>query len=42
LSWEQCEERGYLQGEMVFRKYRQRGFSIPTKKLEVYSIILKD
>jgi len=41
LTWEQFKEKGYLQGEMVYRKYQQRGFSTPTKKLEVYSTILK-
>ena len=32
LTWEQFKEKGYLQGEMVYQKYKQRGFSTPTKK----------
>ena len=41
LTWEQFKEKGYLQGEMVYHKYKQRGFSTPTKKLEIYSTILE-
>jgi anaerobic selenocysteine-containing dehydrogenase len=41
LTWEQFKEKGYLQGEMVYYKYKQRGFSTPTKKLEIYSTILE-
>jgi anaerobic selenocysteine-containing dehydrogenase len=41
LNWEQFKEKGYLQGEMVYRKYQQKGFSTPTKKLEIYSTILE-
>jgi anaerobic selenocysteine-containing dehydrogenase len=42
LTWEQFKEKGYLQGEMVYYKYKQRGFSTPTKKLELYSTVLED
>jgi anaerobic selenocysteine-containing dehydrogenase len=42
LTWEQFKEKGYLQGEMVYYKYKERGFSTPTKKLELYSTILED
>jgi anaerobic selenocysteine-containing dehydrogenase len=42
LTWEQFKEKGYLQGEMVYYKYKERGFSTPTKKLELYSTVLKD
>jgi len=41
LTWEQFKERGYLKGEMVYHKYRQRGFSTPTRKVEIYSTILE-
>ncbi len=41
LTWEQFKEKGYLQGEMVYYKYRERGFSTPTKKLELWSTILE-
>jgi anaerobic selenocysteine-containing dehydrogenase len=42
LTWEQFKEKGYLRGEMVYHKYKERGFSTPTKKLELYSTILED
>ena len=35
------KEKGYLKGEMVYQKYKQRGFSTPTKKVELYSTILE-
>jgi anaerobic selenocysteine-containing dehydrogenase len=41
LTFEQFKEKGYLQGEMVYHKYKERGFSTPTHKLEVYSTILE-
>jgi len=41
LTWEQFKEKGYLRGEMVYYKYKQRGFSTPTKKVELYSTILE-
>jgi anaerobic selenocysteine-containing dehydrogenase len=41
LTWEQFKEKGYLRGEMVYHKYKQRGFSTPTKKVELYSTVLE-
>jgi anaerobic selenocysteine-containing dehydrogenase len=41
LNFEQFKEKQYLQGEMVYYKYKKRGFSTPTRKLEVYSTILE-
>ncbi len=41
LTWEQFKEKGYLRGEMVYYKYRQRGFSTPSKKVELYSTVLE-
>ncbi len=41
LTWEQFKERGYLQGEMSYYKYRKAGFSTPTRKVEIYSTILE-
>jgi len=41
LTWEHFKEKGYLRGEMVYYKYRERGFSTPTKKVELYSTILE-
>jgi anaerobic selenocysteine-containing dehydrogenase len=41
LTWEQFKEKGYLQGENVYHKYKERGFSTPTRKLELSSTILE-
>jgi anaerobic selenocysteine-containing dehydrogenase len=41
LTFEQFKEKGYLQGEMVYHKYRERGFSTPTRKVELWSTILE-
>ena len=41
LSWEEFCERGYLQGQRVFRKYLKDGFSTPTGKVEFYSTAME-
>ncbi len=41
LTFEQFKEKGYLQGENVYYKYRERGFSTPTRKVELWSTILE-
>ncbi len=41
LTWEQFKEKRYLKGEMVYQKYRERGFSTPTKKVEIYSTLME-
>ena len=41
LTWEQFKEKGYLRGEMAYFKYRNGGFSTPTRKVELYSTILE-
>lgn len=41
LTWEQFKGKGYLQGKMTYYKYKERGFSTPTKKVELYSTILE-
>jgi anaerobic selenocysteine-containing dehydrogenase len=41
LTFEQFKEKGHLQGEMVYHKYRERGFSTPTRKVELWSTILE-
>ncbi len=41
LTWEQFKEKGWLQGEMTYYKYRKSGFSTPTRKVEIYSTILE-
>lgn len=41
LTWEQFKEKGWLRGEQRFYKYREKGFSTPSGKLELYSTILE-
>jgi len=41
LTFEQFKEKGYIQGEMVYHKYKERGFSTPTRKVELWSTILE-
>jgi anaerobic selenocysteine-containing dehydrogenase len=41
LSWDEFKQKGYLRGEMEYRKYEQRGFSTPTGKVELYSTLLE-
>lgn len=42
LTWEQFKQKGYLQGEMKYRKYEKNGFSTPTRKVELYSTIMEE
>jgi len=41
LTWDEFKEVGYLKGEMVYHKYKERGFSTPTGKFELYSTVLE-
>jgi anaerobic selenocysteine-containing dehydrogenase len=41
LNWKTFKEKGWLQGEMVYHKYKERGFSTPTGKVELYSSVLE-
>lgn len=41
LTWEEFKKKGYLQGDMIYYKYREKGFSTPTRKIELYSTILE-
>ena len=41
LTWEAFKKIGFLKGEMVYRKYLERGFSTPTGKVELYSTVLE-
>ncbi|MFX1274461.1 MAG: molybdopterin-dependent oxidoreductase [Promethearchaeota archaeon] len=42
LTWEEFKKKGYLQGEMKYYKYKEKGFSTPTGKVELYSTILEN
>jgi anaerobic selenocysteine-containing dehydrogenase len=41
LTWEEFKEKGYLQGEMRYFKYREKGFKTPTGKVELHSTVLE-
>ncbi len=41
LTWEEFKEKGYLKGDQVYYKYKEKGFSTPTGKVELYSTILE-
>jgi anaerobic selenocysteine-containing dehydrogenase len=41
LTFEEFKEKGYLRGEPKFYKYKEKGFSTPTRKVELYSTILE-
>ena len=41
LTWEEFKKKGYLQGDMIYHKYREKGFSTPTRKIELYSTIIE-
>jgi len=41
LSWEEFKKIGYLHGEQKYYKYREKGFSTPTRKVELYSTVLE-
>ena len=41
LTWEAFKAKGHLRGEQVYRKYKEKGFSTPTRKVELYSTVLE-
>jgi len=41
LTWKQFKEKGYLRGEMKYRKHEERGFRTPTGKVELYSTMME-
>jgi anaerobic selenocysteine-containing dehydrogenase len=41
LTWEQFRQMDYLKARMEYLKYKQNGFSTPTRKVELYSTIME-
>ena len=41
MTWKDLKERDYMRGEVKYYKYRQNGFSTPTRKVELKSTILE-
>lgn len=37
LTWEKLKDMPYLRGDMEYKKYEKKGFSTPTRKVELYS-----
>jgi len=42
LTWEKAKEMPYIRGETEYRKYERKGFSTPTRKVELYSTIFEE
>jgi anaerobic selenocysteine-containing dehydrogenase len=42
LTWEKAKEIPYIRGETEYRKYERKGFSTPTKRVELYSTIFEE
>jgi anaerobic selenocysteine-containing dehydrogenase len=42
LRFNEFVERGFLRGKMEYRKYEKKGFSTPTRKVELYSTRMKE
>ena len=42
ITWDQFKEKGFLRGAMEYEKYKKKGFSTPTKKVELYSTVFEE
>jgi anaerobic selenocysteine-containing dehydrogenase len=42
IKWQDFKKMDYIRGPVKYRKYRERGFSTPTKKFELYSTLLEN
>lgn len=42
LTFREFKEKGYLHGKLEYRKHEKKGFSTPTRKVELYSTIMED
>ena len=42
LDFDQFRQKGYIKGEMEYRKYEKKGFSTPTRKVELYSTVMEE
>jgi anaerobic selenocysteine-containing dehydrogenase len=41
ITWEKFKGMNYIRGEVSYHKYREKGFSTPTGKFEIYSTLLE-
>ncbi len=42
ITWQEFKKMDHLRGEVEYHKHRERGFSTPTKKFELYSTLLEN
>jgi anaerobic selenocysteine-containing dehydrogenase len=41
MTWQDFKKMDYVRGNMRYQKYKERGFSTPTRKFELYSTLLE-
>lgn len=41
ITWQDFKEMDYIRGDVQYEKYKERGFSTPTGKFELYSTLLE-
>ena len=41
MTWQDFKKMDYMRGQRTYRKYREKGFSTPTRKFELYSTLLE-
>jgi len=41
ITWKEFKEMDYIRGEVQYQKYKERGFSTPTRKFELYATLLE-
>ena len=41
ITWQEFKKMDYIRGEVKYQKYKEKGFSTPTGKLELYSTLLE-
>ncbi|UCG05628.1 MAG: molybdopterin-dependent oxidoreductase [Desulfobacterales bacterium] len=42
ITWQDFKKMNFIRGEVRYSKYKERGFSTPTKKFELYSTLLEN
>ena len=41
IKWQDFKKMDYIRGEVSYQKYKEKGFSTPTRKFELYSTLLE-
>ncbi len=41
ITWQEFKKIDYIRGQVAYQKYKDKGFSTPTKKFELYSTLLE-